>query len=184
MAPSLALVVCGAPLAVRTPDTGRALIEAGWAVTVVATEAASPWLDTGAIRSAVGQSPRTAYRTPDQPKPPRSAAVVACPATFNTINKLAAGLADNYATSLLCESLGAAVPLVVVPMVNEYLWGHPAWAQHLTRLANSGATFLDVQTGEREPRAVPSGSGDQVVEAFDPGWVTNALPSPDTLPSH
>lgn len=171
----LALVVCGAPLAARTHDIARAAADEGWGVSVTATAAALPWLDEAKIQKVVGRPHRTDFRSPDHPEPRRPPAVIACPITFNTLNKLVAGVADNYATSLLCESLGAGVPIVAVPMVNQRLWGHPAWSSNLTRLREAGVTLLDVHTGGREPRAVPSGAGKLVVEAFDPAWVMDAL---------
>jgi phosphopantothenoylcysteine synthetase/decarboxylase len=48
---------------------------------------------------------------------------------FNTVNKLAAGITDNYATGLLCEALASRTPITIAPMVNNRLWPHPAW-QH------------------------------------------------------
>lgn len=176
MASPLALVVSGAPLAARTPNIARALVDEGWDVSVVATDSAAPWLDEDQIRVVTGQPSRSQQRTPDQPKAPRPAAVVACPATFNTVNKLATGIADSYATSLLCESLGAGVPIVAVPMVNDRLWPHPAWDANLSRLADAGVIFLDVRSGAATLQPVPSGTGDEVVEAFQPSWVVSALP--------
>jgi phosphopantothenoylcysteine synthetase/decarboxylase len=174
----LALVVSGAPLAARTPNIARALVEQGWDVSVVATDSAGPWLDDEQIRVVTGQEPRAQQRSPDQPKAARPAVVVACPATFNTVNKLAAGIADSYATSLLCESLGAGVPIVAVPMVNDRLWPHPAWDVNLSRLRDAGVVFLDLRTGSSALAPVPSGTGEEAIEAFDPAWVVSALPMP------
>jgi phosphopantothenoylcysteine synthetase/decarboxylase len=48
------------------------------------------------------------------PVPPADA-VLACPLTFNSVNKFAHGHADNFAVGLLCEMAGYGVPVVVVP---------------------------------------------------------------------
>ena len=176
MSPPLALVVSGAPLAARTPDIAAAIGAAGWDVSVVATLAALPWLDQDQVEKITGYPVRVEFRAPDQPKLPRQEAVLAAPATFNSLNKLAAGIANNYAISLLCESLGAGVPVIAAPMVNERLWGHPSWAGNLARLTEAGVLFVDVRTGEGRPESVPSGSGDDVVAGFDPAWLLAALP--------
>ena len=172
----LALVVSGAPLAARTPDVAAAVGAAGWDVSVVATYAALPWLDQDQVEQVTGYPVRLEFRAPDQPKLPRPDVVIAAPATFNSLNKLAAGLADNYAASLLCESLGAGVPVIAAPMVNERLWGHPSWAGNLARLTDAGVSFVDVRTGESRAASVPSGSSEVVVAGFDPAWLLAALP--------
>jgi phosphopantothenoylcysteine synthetase/decarboxylase len=170
------LIVCGAPLAARATDIAAHLVGTGWRLNLIATPAAMEWLDTAAIERTTREAPRHTLRTPRQPKRrPASAATVVCPATFNTVNKAAAGIADNYAMATLCESLGAGLPTIVVPMVNDKLWGHPAWSRSLGTLRSAGATLLDVQTGNREAAPVASGSGARVAADFDPAWLTAAL---------
>jgi phosphopantothenoylcysteine synthetase/decarboxylase len=47
---------------------------------------------------------------------PPPAHVIICPATFNTINKLAAGIMDDYppacSANLLCEALATRTPML------------------------------------------------------------------------
>jgi hypothetical protein len=57
-------------------------------------------------------------------------------------------------------------------MVNNRLWGHPAWAGALEVFRSAGAVFLDVRNGERRATAVESGTGPEIVARFDPGWVS------------
>jgi phosphopantothenoylcysteine synthetase/decarboxylase len=172
------LILTGAPLTERGADLASALVEFGWQVRVVATQAALPWVDVDAITRASGVPPRVEARDPSQPKSPRPDAVVIAPATFNTINKLAAGIADTYAHSTACEAIGAGATVVVVPMVNTLLWGHPALAGSLRFLEAAGVRLVDVQTGKSELQPVASGTGDAVVARFDPAWVTRAIGQP------
>jgi phosphopantothenoylcysteine synthetase/decarboxylase len=172
----LVLIVCGAPLTARTPDLVDALAAAGWRPTVVATAAAAPWLDVEAVTRVVGEPPLTDFRTPGEPKRGGApAVVVVCPATFNTVNKAAAGINDSYPLGVLCEALGTGTPVVVVPMVNNKLWGHPVWSRNLTALVDAGVTMLDVHTGAVGASAVESGTGGQVVAHFDPEWLPAQL---------
>ncbi len=151
-----------------------ALMAGGWDVRLVGTPSARDWVDG----DAVGVSPRFDFRSPEHPRPPGDPDVVAvCPATFNTINKVAAGFADNYATALVCEALGMRRRVVVAPMVNHKLWGHPALSSSFAALRDLGVEFLDVQTGEAGLSAVRSGSGDLVVSAFQPSWLAAAVQS-------
>jgi len=170
------LIVCGAPLTARAPDLLAALADDGWRPGVVATPAAAPWLDSAAVERLTGEPPRTEFRSPAYPKRAGDpAAVVVCPATFNTVNKAAAGAADTYALATLCEALGSRLPVLLVPMVNNKLWGHPAWTDSLAIFSNAGAAIMNVHTGEAGAAEVASGTGDQVVARFRPGWVAAGL---------
>lgn len=61
-------------------------------------------------------------------------------------------------------------------MVNDRLWGHPAWVPTLRLLAGAGVQLVDPRSGEMgDPRAVPSGTGPDVVAAFDPLWISGAV---------
>jgi hypothetical protein len=155
---SLTLVVCGAPLAARAADVADALRER-WSVSVVATDAANQW-----------------FSEPSEHDRPRPDLVVACPLTFNTANKAAAGIMDTSAAGALCDALGAGVPVVAVPMVNNRLWGHPEWASTLQTLAGAGVRFVDLRSGQvGDPVPVQSGTGPEVVAGFDPAWVVAAV---------
>jgi phosphopantothenoylcysteine synthetase/decarboxylase len=171
------LVVCGAPLAARSPEIAGALAGAGWRLQVVTTPAAGSWAEAGASASAAGQPARSEHRTVDAAKNrDRTAAVVVAPITFNTVGKLAAGIADTYAHSLLCEALGDGVPILAVPMVNNRLWGHPAWAENVDRLTRAGVRWLSIHDGSLgAPQVVQSGTGGDVVKRFDPEWIVRHL---------
>jgi phosphopantothenoylcysteine synthetase/decarboxylase len=102
--------------------------------------------------------------------------VVVAPITFNTVGKLACGIADTYAHSTLCEALGDGVPILAVPMVNNRLWGHPAWSRNVDWLTSASVRWLSIHDGTiGKPKPVQSGTGDRVVKRFDPGWITAQL---------
>ena len=154
----LTLVVCGAPLAARAGEVADALRE-DWSVSIVVTDAAGQW-----------------FLEPSEHDRPRPDLVVACPLTFNTANKVAAGIMDTSAAGALCDALGAGVPTVAVPMVNNRLWGHPVWQSTLQTLSDAGVRFVDPQSGRvGAPAPVRSGTGPEVVAAFDPEWVVAAV---------
>ena len=68
-----------------------------------------------------------------KPLPPADV-VLACPLTFNSTNKFAQGLADNFAIALLCEMVGYGIPTVVVPHCKPQLATHPAFVCSLESL--------------------------------------------------
>jgi Flavoprotein len=165
-ASALTLVVCGAPLAVRAGDISAALSAAGWSVSTVWSTAAT------AVWAGIDDA--------DTPQRPRPDLVVACPLTFNTANKIVAGVMDTPVTGTSCDALGAGVPIVAVPMANTRLWGHPTWTTTLATLHDWGVTLLDPADGTPgQPRPVASGTGDAVAAGFDPGWIVAATgPAP------
>lgn len=62
----------------------------------LATPAAVEYLlDVPALTALTGHPVRTTYRTSEDESLPRADAVVVAPATYNAINKWAAGIADN-----------------------------------------------------------------------------------------
>lgn len=167
--PNLSLVVCGAPLASRANDVAQVISEAGWTVTVLATDAATGWLSV----EGTPVVDLSGFRRPDEAKPPRPDAVVVCPMTFNTANKWALGIADTHPLSLLAESLGAGIRMVAVPFVNESLAGHPAWSENLTRLRDAGVRILDPNPDALG--ALRSGTGVTVAADFDPRRIVTEL---------
>jgi phosphopantothenoylcysteine synthetase/decarboxylase len=174
--PNCLLIVTGAPLASRCTDIAAALKEAGWSVQVVTTPAAAAWVDDATISTVSGQPAVGEHRDPGEAKRSEAPdAVVVAPATFNTIGKAALGIADTYAHSQLCEAIGSELPIVMVPMLNNKLWGHPALAGHLQTLIAAGVSFVDPQTGGDSAAPVTSGTGDRVVSAFEPSWIVVKL---------
>jgi phosphopantothenoylcysteine synthetase/decarboxylase len=170
-------VVCGAPLAARAPEIAARLIDAGWRVQVITTPSAVDWVDDAALAAAAGLPVQSEHRAVGTPKNRgRPDVVVVAPITFNTVGKLACGIADTYAHSALCEALGDRVPILAVPMVNNRLWGHPAWLPNIDRLTNAGVSWLNIHDGTvGEPKPVQSGTGDSVVKRFDPEWISAQL---------
>lgn len=69
-------------------------------------------------------------------------AMVVAPATFNTINKWAAGISDTLALGLLNEALGLGLPVVAVPFPNIALAQHPAFRRSMRELEALGVRLL------------------------------------------
>lgn len=162
----LYVVVCAAGIAGDVGKLVTAARERGWRVGVVATPNAMNFIDPVALEEQTGYPIRSAWRRPgdERPLPPADAIVVA-PATFNTINKWAAGIADTLAVGILCEAYGLGIPTAVLPYMNAAQAAHPAYAVSLERLRAMG-----VRVGRYEPHR-PKAGGDAALfrwdEAFD-----------------
>ncbi|TXS43173.1 flavoprotein [Streptomyces sp. uw30] len=148
--PFLYVVVCAAGIAVDVSKLIGAAQERDWEVGVIATPVAlNGFFDTAAVEALTGRPIRSAWRTPADPRPfPPPDAVVVAPATFNTINKWAAGISDTLALGTLCEAYGLGVPIAVLPCVADALAAHPAYGDSLIRLRGMGVRFGEPYTGE------------------------------------
>ncbi|WP_035303273.1 flavoprotein [Actinokineospora inagensis] len=139
----LYLVGCAAP-PVRDLGTFVALLQArGWDVCVIATPTAAGWVDGDALAVQTGYPVLSAARRPDVVGGlPRADVVVVAPATFNTVNKWAAGISDTLALGVLNEAIGLRLPVYVAPYAKATLAAHPAFGESLTKLARWGVTVL------------------------------------------
>jgi phosphopantothenoylcysteine synthetase/decarboxylase len=148
--PFLYVVVCAAGIATDVSKLITAAQEQDWEVGVIATPVAmNGFFDTAAVEAQTGRPIRSAWRTPGEPRPfPAPDAVVVAPATFNTVNKWAAGIADTLALGTLCEVAGFGVPIAVLPCVADALAAHPAYRDSVERLRGMGVRFGEPYAGE------------------------------------
>ena len=70
--------------------------------------------------------------------------VVVCPATADLMARMAAGIADDLATTLL---LATDKPVMAVPAMNVRMWEHPATRRNVARLRDDGVTVLEPDEG-------------------------------------
>lgn len=138
------VIASAAPPVVGLADLIGRLQGHGWAVGVVLTPSAATWINAEELAGSTGCVVRSAARLPSEDDPlPKANAVLAAPLTFNSLNKWAAGVADNVAVGILCELLGAGVPIVAAPCVKEVLRRHPAYGESIKRLSDAGVRFID-----------------------------------------
>ena len=70
--------------------------------------------------------------------------VVVAPATADLLAKMAAGLADDLATTLL---LATDKPVLAAPAMNVRMWQHAATVRNVARLRADGVTILEPDEG-------------------------------------
>lgn len=71
--------------------------------------------------------------------------VVVAPATADFLAKMATGLADDLATTVL---LATTAPVLVAPAMNVQMWAHPATQRNVDRLRSDGIHFIDPGSGD------------------------------------
>ena len=158
--PVLYLIACGAGPARQLPDLARFAQGEGWDVCVITTPAGATFLDADRMAELTGHPVRVNYKHPDEPDvlPPADAFAIA-PATFNTINKMAAGISDTLALGLLNEAVGLGLPIVAAPWPNIALARHPVFQASVARLRDWGVRVI------LDPARLP-GAGDPDAAVF------------------
>jgi phosphopantothenoylcysteine decarboxylase/phosphopantothenate--cysteine ligase len=149
-APALAgkrilLIVAGGIAAYKTPDLVRRLRERGAAVRCVLTRAGAQFVTPLSLQAV---SEDTVYQdlwslTDESAMghiqlSRQADLVVVAPATADILAKMAAGLADDLASTLL---LATDKPVLACPAMNVRMWHHPATQANLALLASRGVTL-------------------------------------------
>ncbi|MDG6095050.1 bifunctional phosphopantothenoylcysteine decarboxylase/phosphopantothenate--cysteine ligase CoaBC [Acetobacter sp. AN02] len=70
--------------------------------------------------------------------------IVVCPASADILAKMAAGLADDLATTLL---LATDTPVLAAPAMNVRMWQHPATVSNIATLRGRGIMFAEPEEG-------------------------------------
>lgn len=155
------VVVCGAGPATYVGTMVQVAQARGWHVQVIATPAALDFIDADALGRQTGFPVRSYYRdhaTRRAAPLPRADAIIVAPATYNTINKWAAGVSDTYALGVLAEAPAFGIPIVVLPFVNAALASRRPFRRSLEILRGEGIRIL-LGPGRFEPHQ-PGTGGD------------------------
>jgi phosphopantothenoylcysteine synthetase/decarboxylase len=154
----LYLVACATPAAGDIDKLVRLAQDAGWTVCVIATPGAVRFIDQVALEAQTGYPVRSEYKRPGTADLlPQPDALVVGGASFNTINKWAAGISDTLALGLLTEGIGLGLRLVALPFLNAAQAAHPAFSRSVEVLRDAGVTVL-LGPGGYEPHVPRAGS--------------------------
>jgi len=145
------LIVGGGIAAYKAAELIRLLRKDGHSVTPVLTEGGSHFVTPMSL-AALAESPvfTSLWDLKDEAEMghiqlSRAAdLVLVCPATADLIARMAAGLANDLATTLL---LATDKPVVVAPAMNVRMWQHAATQRNVEQLKADGITVLDPDEG-------------------------------------
>ena len=145
------LIVGGGIAAYRALELVRLLKAENIAVTPVMTDAAKAFITPLSLEALSGERVHDALFAPTQESEighialARSAdLVVVCPATANLMARMAHGIADDLATTLL---LATTTPILLAPAMNVRMWEHPATQANLTLLRQRGVQVVGPDEG-------------------------------------
>ena len=145
------LIIGGGIAAFKALDLIRRLRERGASVTPVLTRAGSEFVTPLSVSALAGDKvytelfDLTAEAEMGHIELSRSAdLIVVAPATADLMAKMAHGLADDLASTLL---LATDTPVLVAPAMNVRMWDHPATARNRAQLAADGIRFVGPNDG-------------------------------------
>lgn len=145
------LIVGGGIAAYRALELVRLLKADNVSVTPVMTDAAKAFITPLSLEALSGEQVHDALFAPTQESEighialARSAnLVVVCPATANLMARMAHGMADDLATTLL---LATTTPILLAPAMNVRMWEHPATQANLALLKERGVRVVGPDEG-------------------------------------
>ena len=160
------LVVSGAGTAWRCPDILRGLVGLGFRrVIVLPTPNARRTIAPRDLDEVEGvQVVESYFDAAIRPLPPFGVVLFA-PCGFNSLNKLAQGIADNLALSVVAEAIGRGTPVIVAPSLNAPLLAHPVAQMALRTLPEWGVRIVPPVDDGNGPRLAPT---EQLLAAVRP----------------
>ncbi|MFT4962710.1 MAG: phosphopantothenoylcysteine decarboxylase/phosphopantothenate--cysteine ligase [Paracoccaceae bacterium] len=145
------LIIGGGIAAYKSLDLIRRLQDRGASVTPVLTRAAEEFVTPLSVSALAGQKvARDLFDLTDEAEMghiqlSRSAdLVVVAPATADLMGKMANGLANDLASTLL---MATDTPVLIAPAMNVRMWQHPATQRNRAQLVADGIGFIGPNEG-------------------------------------
>ncbi len=141
----LYVITCGNSSAPRVYEFIEVAQRREWDVCSILTPNGRKFVDSDRLTQLTGHPVRSEYKHPDEPDVlPPADAIVAFPATFNTINKWAMGISDTLAVGLLSEYTGLKKPVIAVPCFKTGggLDTNPAFPRSIRLLRKAGVRII------------------------------------------
>lgn len=149
--PRILLIVGGGIAAYKSCELVRLIRRGGFEVTCVLTDGGAHFV-TAMSLAALSENPvhTTLWDLKNEVEmghiqlSRQADLVVVCPATADLMAKMAAGIADDLATTLL---LATDKPVLAVPAMNVRMWQHAATQRNVAQLRASGVAVMEPDEG-------------------------------------
>ena len=151
------LILSGASAAARCPELLADLVALGFTTVIaIPTPNASRVVSSRELADVPGaQVVESYFDLAIRPRPPHGVVLFA-PCGFNSLNKLAHGIADTLALSVTAEAIGRRTPVIVGPSLNQPLLDHPIARMSLATLASWGVIIVPPADDGAGPRLAPT----------------------------
>ncbi|MEC7742557.1 MAG: bifunctional phosphopantothenoylcysteine decarboxylase/phosphopantothenate synthase [Pseudomonadota bacterium] len=149
--PKILLVIGGGIAAYKSCELVRLIRKAGGEVTCVLTDGGQQFVTSMALAALSENKVYTSlFDLKDEVEmghiqlSREADLVVVCPATADLLAKMAAGIADDLATTLI---LATDKPVLTVPAMNVRMWEHSATQRNADWLRQAGVAVMDPDEG-------------------------------------
>lgn len=149
--PRILLVIGGGIAAYKSCELVRLIRKAGGTVTCVLTQGGQQFVTPMALAALSESKVYTSlFDLKDEVEmghiqlSREADLVVVCPATADLLAKMAAGIADDLATTLI---LATDKPVLAVPAMNVKMWEHSATQRNADWLRQAGVAVMDPEEG-------------------------------------
>ena len=150
--PRILLIIGGGIAAYKSCELVRLIRKAGGEVTCVLTEGGQQFVTPMALAALSGNKVYTSlFDLKDEVEmghiqlSRQADLVVVCPATADLLAKMAAGIADDLATTLI---LATDKPVLSVPAMNVRMWEHSVTRRNTEWLRQAGVTVMEPDEGK------------------------------------
>jgi phosphopantothenoylcysteine decarboxylase/phosphopantothenate--cysteine ligase len=153
---TICICLTGSVAVITAPIVARELMRLGAEVIAVMSKAATELITPTMMHWATGNPVIThltgevehVYLAGDRPRDVGKAdLILVCPATANTISKIANGIDDTPVTTVVSTAFGSTVPIIVVPAMHESMF-HPIIEKNISRLKKYGVDVLGPRISE------------------------------------
>lgn len=154
---TICLCLTGSVAIISAPIIARELMRKGAEVIAVMTKAAteliSPslfhWATGNYVISNLSGAVEHVYLAGERPKMVgRADLILVCPATANTISKIACGIDDTPVTTVVTTAFGSGIPIIVVPAMHESMFRHEILTENSKKLRKYGVEILGPRISE------------------------------------
>ncbi|TFG05147.1 MAG: bifunctional phosphopantothenoylcysteine decarboxylase/phosphopantothenate--cysteine ligase CoaBC [Promethearchaeota archaeon] len=154
----IALCISGSVAAVEAPIIARQLMRLGAEVYAVMSEAATKIIDPNLMHWATGNEVVTQLTgkiehvsLAGNEEVGHVDAILVCPATANTISKIACGIDDTPVTTVVTTGFGR-IPIAIVPAMHETMYDHPIVKKNIAKLKRYGIYFIGPRMEEKKAK--------------------------------
>ncbi|TKJ21891.1 MAG: phosphopantothenoylcysteine decarboxylase [Promethearchaeota archaeon Loki_b32] len=154
---TICMCLTGSVAVVSSPIVARELMRLGAEVICIMSKAATELITPALMEWATGNKVITnltgavehVYLAGDRPRSVGKAdLILICPATANTISKIAYGIDDTPVTTVASTAFGSSIPIVIVPAMHESMYRHPILKQNERKLREYGVEILGPRISE------------------------------------
>ena len=154
---TICLCLTGSVAVISSPIIARELMRLGAEVICVMSKASTELVSPALMHWATGNPTIThlsgavehIYLAGDRPRNAGKAdLVLVCPASANTISKIAMGIDDTPVTTVVTTAFGSATPIIIVPAMHESMYRHPILTDNIKKVRKCGVDILAPRISE------------------------------------